>query len=361
MKKIKLIFAGMILTNMSALAQPVTAPVPTTVPTQAANAWYAGGNNLNGPNVFGFLAGQNSQIWYQTNGFNRMMMNNGANANTDGRIVMGNNIPAGFAPQARLHLLQFGTGAPNANMFRTDGNSNAVNQWQLYTGTTATATTQKFRLFVPATLSDVGLHSAEDMFFMTGPGTLTAPIVERMRIHESSGNIAIGTPWVDPNIRMNVLQDAQNQGVSTNPNIYDIVFQGRISDDTLSNIRLMNGTNGDNYFVPQLAGYNSKSSIGPGPLTPRFQGLVVSGAISLPADLGIIPLGSTAVVEFDARKRNPDGTGQAAVTRRDLFQWCNFNILEMLMNARGQLGINQANWNSKKKVDEKYLALCHMF
>lgn len=256
-------------------------------------------------------------------------------------------------PQARLHINEFYLLSPwtgtNGNIFRTDGSDAIVNQWQLYTGATANTTNQKFRIFVPSNLSDVGLHSREDMFFMTGPGTLAAPAIERMRIHENSGNIAIGTPWVDPNIRMSVIQNAQNQGVSTNPNIYDIMFQGRISDDTLSNIRLMNGTSTDNYLVPQLAGYNSNATIG-GPLSPRFQGLALSGAISFPADAGLIGLGSTAVVEFDARKRSPDGTLQAAVTRRDLFQWCNFNILEMLMNARGQLGINQANPTNRLEI-----------
>ncbi|CAG0986479.1 hypothetical protein FLAV_02066 [Flavobacteriales bacterium] len=161
MKKIKLIFAGIILTNMSAIAQSVTNPVPTTLPTQAANAWYRGGNNtaLTPFNVFGFQTGSNSQIWYQTNGFNRMMMNNGGNAYTDGRIGMGNNLPGTFVPQARLHLLQFGTGPANADMFRTNGDQSVVNQWQLFTGTTATTQTQRFRLFVPANDSCVVIKS----------------------------------------------------------------------------------------------------------------------------------------------------------------------------------------------------------
>ncbi len=106
MKKIKLIFVGIILTNMSVMAQPVTTPVPTTVPTQAANAWYRGGNNtvLTSFNVFGFQTGSNSQIWYQTNGFNRMMMNNGTGLATDGKISIGNNIPSNFIPQERAYI-----------------------------------------------------------------------------------------------------------------------------------------------------------------------------------------------------------------------------------------------------------------
>lgn len=83
MKSIKLLITGILLTNLSVIAQPVIAPVPATVPTQAASAWYRGGNNLTGPNVFGFVANQNSQIWHQTNGFNRMMMNNGFGGNAD--------------------------------------------------------------------------------------------------------------------------------------------------------------------------------------------------------------------------------------------------------------------------------------
>ena len=49
-----------------------------------------------------------------------------------------------------MHLLQFGTGAANADMFRTDGNNAVVNQWQLFTGPNVNSTTQKFRLFNPA-------------------------------------------------------------------------------------------------------------------------------------------------------------------------------------------------------------------
>lgn len=154
MKKQLLLFAIASFCYEALIAQPTGTPPANNVNAQSGSAWYRGGNTLTGiaatNNIFGFVGGQNSQIWYQTNGFNRMMMNNGGNAYTNGRIGMGNNLPNNFIPQARLHLLQFGTGTVNADMFRTDGNQSVVNQWQLFTGANANALTQKFRLFVPA-------------------------------------------------------------------------------------------------------------------------------------------------------------------------------------------------------------------
>lgn len=49
----------------------------------------------------------NSRMLFNTNGaINRMLIVDGDTLNTNGYIAMGNNLPAGFAPTARLHLFQ---------------------------------------------------------------------------------------------------------------------------------------------------------------------------------------------------------------------------------------------------------------
>jgi hypothetical protein len=118
--------AFLILTYSSLISQPVLNPVPATVPTQAAGAWYRGGNNLftgNG-NVLGFQTGANSQVWFATNGFYRMMMDDGSNAILDGRISMGNNLPGTFQPVDRLHLHQ--TGGTTAMRYSTNATGSTV-------------------------------------------------------------------------------------------------------------------------------------------------------------------------------------------------------------------------------------------
>ncbi|HYG50061.1 MAG TPA: tail fiber domain-containing protein, partial [Flavobacteriales bacterium] len=114
MKKRILATAVCLVAHGVTYAQPTGAPISyATPPTTAVDfAWYRGGNLLGGAaganNIFGFGPGNNSQIWHQTNGFNRLMMMNGLTGNNDGRIAIGNNLPAGFTPFARLHMHQTG-------------------------------------------------------------------------------------------------------------------------------------------------------------------------------------------------------------------------------------------------------------
>jgi len=48
----------------------------------------------------------NQPIWFGTNNFRRMVIDNGNLGPAGGQIAMGNNLPGGFAPSARLHLHQ---------------------------------------------------------------------------------------------------------------------------------------------------------------------------------------------------------------------------------------------------------------
>lgn len=75
--------------------------------------WRAGGNVGFGldpvtaaNNIFGTQTFNNLGIRVQTNGFNRMFINNGGagNINNNGSMALGDNLPNGFIPTARLHI-----------------------------------------------------------------------------------------------------------------------------------------------------------------------------------------------------------------------------------------------------------------
>lgn len=75
--------------------------------------WQVGGNTL--PQlgaqqpIIGTSTGNNNQLRINTNGFNRMIINNGGNTINDGQIAIGNNLAAGFVPQSRVHIHQDNT------------------------------------------------------------------------------------------------------------------------------------------------------------------------------------------------------------------------------------------------------------
>jgi len=75
--------------------------------------WQVGGNTL--PQlgaqqpIIGTSTGNNNQLRINTNGFNRMLINNGGNTVNDGQIAIGNNLAAGFVPQSRVHIHQDNT------------------------------------------------------------------------------------------------------------------------------------------------------------------------------------------------------------------------------------------------------------
>jgi hypothetical protein len=67
---------------------------PANAAAAGANSsqyWSRQGNNSSTGtnNIFGTQTGYNSQVWFATNGFFRMMMDNGSNAINQGRISMG--------------------------------------------------------------------------------------------------------------------------------------------------------------------------------------------------------------------------------------------------------------------------------
>src|SRR4051812_15672444 len=81
--KAKIIITVMLIAGgLSLLAQPLgTSPIVGGAANK--NFWSRQGNSLSAGglnNIMGFRAGSNSQVWFQTNGNNRMMMNLGAGA-----------------------------------------------------------------------------------------------------------------------------------------------------------------------------------------------------------------------------------------------------------------------------------------
>ena len=152
----------------------------------------------------------NSRMMFNTNGaINRLLIMDGGTAATGGRVAMGNNLPTNFIPQARLQLLEFGAGAPTANMFRTDGNSTLANRWQLFTGDSAGATTEKFRLEVPGNSSNAVLTTMQN----SGRMLLNTFNITRILIDSGGifgGRVAIGNnllPGFVPQARLHVHQD----------------------------------------------------------------------------------------------------------------------------------------------------------
>ena len=88
---------------------------------------------------------------------------------------------------ARFHLNNFRCNSPalapfNGSLFRTDGDQSVVNRWQLFTGTTADAQTERFRLYSDIGATPfIGLQSLSNgLRFETGGA------FPRMRINGSS-------------------------------------------------------------------------------------------------------------------------------------------------------------------------------
>lgn len=169
--KIKIIVSAL-LTSVCIYAQVPTGSPPTPLPAfsipevrNAANAaWYRGGNTTgNGlNNIFGTVAGFNSNIWHKTNGFNRLLMEKGFGTQTDGRIAIGNNLPNNFVPLSRLHIHQITGLNANGFMFRTDGLNSIDNLWEMFNGASPTTLSRKGRLYTSnavATQFPVGIPS----------------------------------------------------------------------------------------------------------------------------------------------------------------------------------------------------------
>ncbi len=101
------------------------------------------------------------------------------------------NFTGGNVPLARVHINEFlclpTNNFANGTLFRTDGANSTINQWQMFTGATNGATTQKFRVFTTLNSNiangtlmnteNITLEASQrDMIFNAGGN------IERMRI-----------------------------------------------------------------------------------------------------------------------------------------------------------------------------------
>ncbi|HEY1040924.1 MAG TPA: tail fiber domain-containing protein [Bacteroidia bacterium] len=114
----------------------------------------------------------------------RMRLYDGGVGMDKGRLAIGNDLPLMFTPQARLHIYQMvNDGNANGDMFRTDGLESVLNQLQMFTGGTTASLTEKFKLFIPANSSNVGLQTTQNgyLFFNTNA-------LERVRIFNNTGS-----------------------------------------------------------------------------------------------------------------------------------------------------------------------------
>lgn len=125
-------------------------------------------------------------------------------------------IGVGFFPtnpsiQSKLHVNQFllaSNPATDGFLFRTDGNSAQNTMWQLYTGTSATAQTEKFRIMIPANSNDVLIRATQAgatmQFQTTGPFIGGGVPITRMTITDGllNGFVGIGENFVTPQSRV---------------------------------------------------------------------------------------------------------------------------------------------------------------
>jgi hypothetical protein len=101
----------------------------------------------------------------------------------------------GTLPNARLQVSNFSLansgGTLNGRLFHTDGNSNIVNQWQIFTGPTTASLSERFRLWTDGTSSpwtNFASFSRGFRWFTDGTDLTTNA---RMQLNDLSSNAAI--------------------------------------------------------------------------------------------------------------------------------------------------------------------------
>lgn len=177
MKKNLYLISALFLVGTGLKAQPVIAP-------GASPDWKLGSNTNPMSNVIGTFwnpTGIQSQMWFTTGASlpqYRMTIFGGGVTDGDGFIGMGNNLPAAFIPQARLHLHQ--TGGSVIQRF-----SNNI------TGATSS---DGFAIGIRNTGHAVYMthEQGQPHSFFTNDGSATGGFFERMRINAFSDNGFIG-------------------------------------------------------------------------------------------------------------------------------------------------------------------------
>jgi len=108
------------------------------------------------------------------------------------RAISIGNVTTPTQIQSRFHLNNFrcnqSTGVLNGLLFRSDGDQGVVNRWQLYTGPSADAQTERFRLYSDIGATPyIGLQSLSNGLRFETAGNTT-----RMRINGNSTAVING-------------------------------------------------------------------------------------------------------------------------------------------------------------------------
>ena len=113
-------------------------------------------------------------------------------------------------PSARLHVNNFYCSQPNGTLngflFRTDGNNNVENKWQIFTGTNAGNATEKFKLYVPSGTSHTVLQTSQNggnLMFNTG-GAITRMVIMDGGTGAGAGHVGIGNGLPQPTSRLHI-------------------------------------------------------------------------------------------------------------------------------------------------------------
>jgi hypothetical protein len=286
-------------------------------------------------------------------------------------------------PQSRLHVFNDLCNMPeeaqfNGELFRTDGNLAVDNFWRFYTGNSILPANniERFRIQVennnftthlkncnPGNESDLKLGNSEISLSLStyevgkfsrvpllpdeislgnsnaddGVGTnLILNSVNTINkqggisIWAQNGNISMGRNYmVQPptNVQTKITSNAIPGIPLSNYQSSEVMLDARVADDNNSYLRLQNASVNASTFVPLVAGFNSGNNTG----------LILSSKVPTISDVSTNP----ALMEFDVRKG--DSTSVAQVINRNLFRWCNYSVVPMLMSAQGRLGIKPNN------------------
>ncbi len=285
-----------------------------------------------------------------------------------------------------LHFCHDPTGGLNGMLFRTDGANNVDNYWQMFTGSSATSQTERFhiRTIPNGTLGSDGYHtyletmnsgSESQVKLMTAQvqavtrGTRlgdfcsiagTSDIVQfgdgtDVNIFNHNANTRGTSFWgtsgtmrsgafyqvhAQPNVQIDAIVPDISQGGAGTLEDGDVCFQGRISTDTLSYIRLQNGSLIDERFVPAVIGYNNSNV---------FHGLAISGRINPTFDTAVL---SPAVIEIDGRTGALSDANDF-VNNRLLFRLCNFTNALMTVEAGGQTGFRTDTPDNRVEINSQ--------
>ncbi len=284
----------------------------------SSTAWLVGGNtgittrNVIGPTWSNTLAVR-PQMWFTTGatttGIYRMMINDGATAITDGYIAMGNDLPATFVPQARLHLHQ---------------SSGVVNQ-KFSTPTTGSGASSGF---------DIGMTNGGLAFFRNWTSSqpiqfanhdVGTSVSEKMRITSNlapnqNGYMGLNQPNPFAHIELSTPAFAGNE----------CFFAGRASDVTVGRVGLYNSSPINGRMVPGLFGITDPSE--------TSSALRTVASIDVAQDL---PLNAAPITQFSSAMGLPFPLlfGGGPVVNRDLFGWSNGGNINMLMSNLGRMRI----------------------